>query len=133
MPKEIILLFTGFRNNMAFHAKTVNMTHNLEVLGSSPSWSTLKIRHLRVSRKCFFFYWRPSSDLFETKVTLCNLLKRRVIFCEFKKCFRKLKTKTTKSIVPIFVCRQIEKCCRTPPYYINNVLAHKTLIELQNS
>ena len=25
---------------MAFHAKTVNMTHNLEVPGSSPGWST---------------------------------------------------------------------------------------------
>jgi hypothetical protein len=31
---------------MAFHAKTVNMTHNLEVLGSSPGWSTLKISNL---------------------------------------------------------------------------------------
>ncbi|MBR1463761.1 MAG: hypothetical protein IJ604_10390, partial [Prevotella sp.] len=41
-PKEIILLFTGFCNNMAFHAKTVNMTHNLEVPGSSPGWSTQK-------------------------------------------------------------------------------------------
>ena len=30
-------------------------THNLEVLGSSPGWSTLNIKHLRVSRKCFFF------------------------------------------------------------------------------
>jgi len=29
-------------------------THNLEVVGSSPTWSTLKIKHLRVSRKCFF-------------------------------------------------------------------------------
>ena len=28
--------------------------HNLEVPGSSPGWSTLKIKHLRVSRKCFF-------------------------------------------------------------------------------
>jgi len=25
---------------MAFHAKSVNMTHNLEVPGSSPGWST---------------------------------------------------------------------------------------------
>ncbi len=30
------------------------MTHNLEVPGSSPGWSTLIIKHLRVSRKCFF-------------------------------------------------------------------------------
>ena len=43
MPKEIILLFTGFCNNMAFHAKTVNMTHNLEVPGSSPGWSTKEV------------------------------------------------------------------------------------------
>ena len=41
MPKEIILLFTGYCTNMAFHAKSVNMTHNLEVPGSSPGWSTL--------------------------------------------------------------------------------------------
>jgi hypothetical protein len=42
MPKEIILLFTGYCTNMAFHAKSVNMTHNLEVPGSSPGWSTTK-------------------------------------------------------------------------------------------
>ena len=57
------------------------------------------------------------AELFEAKVTSRYSLKRREIFCEFKKCFRKLETKTNKSIVPIFLCRQIDKCCRTPPYY----------------
>ena len=36
------------------HKISFSQTHNLEVLGSSPSWSTFKIKHLRGSRKCFF-------------------------------------------------------------------------------
>ena len=32
-------------------------THNLEVPGSSPGWSTLRIRHLQSFCRCFFFYW----------------------------------------------------------------------------
>ena len=36
------------------HKTSISQTHNLEVLGSSPSWSTLKVKHLRGSRKCFF-------------------------------------------------------------------------------
>ena len=32
------------------HKTSISQTHNLEVLGSSPSWSTLKIKQL--SRKC---------------------------------------------------------------------------------
>ena len=40
---------------MAFHAKTVNMTHNLEVPGSSPGWSTKKRAEALffLSRQCF--------------------------------------------------------------------------------
>ena len=34
----------------------VNDTHNLEVPGSSPGWSTLKIKHLQSFCRCFFFY-----------------------------------------------------------------------------
>ena len=74
---------------LKIHKISFCLTHNLEVLGSSPSWSTLIIKHLRVSRKCFFFCRRPSSDLFEAKVTSRDLLKLREIFYEFKKCFRK--------------------------------------------
>ena len=31
-------------------------THNLEVRGSSPSWSTLKIKHLQSFCRCFFLF-----------------------------------------------------------------------------
>ena len=37
-------------------------THNLEVIGSSPIWSTLKFKHLRVNRKCFFFCLRTPCE-----------------------------------------------------------------------
>ena len=63
--------------------------HNLEVIGSSPIWSTLRKEHLQRFCRCFFFSWRPSSDLFEAKVTSLDPLKRREIFWEFRKCFRK--------------------------------------------
>lgn len=33
-----------------------NQTHNLEVPGLSPGWSTLKIKHLQSFCRCFFFY-----------------------------------------------------------------------------
>ena len=29
-------------------------THNLEVVGSSPTWSTLKIKELQINRNSFF-------------------------------------------------------------------------------
>ena len=32
-------------------------SHNLEVPGSSPGWSTLRIKHLQIFCRCFFFYW----------------------------------------------------------------------------
>ena len=35
----------------------VPQTHNLEVPGSSPGWSTLKIKHLQGFCRCFFFCW----------------------------------------------------------------------------
>ena len=36
------------------HKTSISQTHNLEVLGSSPSWSTLKIKHLRAIVSAFF-------------------------------------------------------------------------------
>ena len=38
------------------HKTSISQTHNLEVLGSSPSWSTLKIKQLSHKLNCFFFY-----------------------------------------------------------------------------
>ena len=57
------------------HKTSISQTHNLEVPGSSPGWSTLKIKHLRVSRKCFFFCRRPLGDLFKAKLYKSELLK----------------------------------------------------------
>ena len=49
------------------HKTSISQTHNLEVPGSIPGWSTLKIKHLRASRKCFFHVcvnkWRESAIL----------------------------------------------------------------------
>ena len=36
------------------HKTSISQTHNLEVLGSSPSWSTLKIKQLSHKLSCFF-------------------------------------------------------------------------------
>ena len=37
-------------------------THNLEVPGSSPGWSTLKIKHLQSFCRCFFFILRTPCE-----------------------------------------------------------------------
>ena len=37
------------------HKTSISQTHNLEVLGSSPSWSTKGIKHLQRFCRCFFF------------------------------------------------------------------------------
>ena len=37
------------------HKTSISQTHNLEVLGSSPSWSTLKIKQLSRNRLTAFF------------------------------------------------------------------------------
>ena len=38
------------------HKTSISQTHNLEVIGSSPIWSTLKIKQLSQKLNCFFFY-----------------------------------------------------------------------------
>ena len=67
MPKEIILLFTDYCTNMAFHAKSVNMTHNLEVPGSSPGWSTKKSQSYSepffVAKRLNLLTWHASKPL----------------------------------------------------------------------
>ena len=37
------------------HKTSISQTHNLEVPGSSPGWSTFKIKHLREIASAFFF------------------------------------------------------------------------------
>ena len=39
------------------HKTSISQTHNLEVPGSSPGWSTKKIRQLQISN-CFFVFLR---------------------------------------------------------------------------
>ena len=47
---------------MGCHKKSIFAAHNLEVPGSSPGWSTLKIKHLRRFRRCFFFDLRTPCE-----------------------------------------------------------------------
>ena len=42
------------------HKISFSQTHNLEVPGSSPGWSTLKIKQLSQKLNCFFFLVRPT-------------------------------------------------------------------------
>ena len=58
-------------------------THNLEVLGSSPRWPTLKIKHLRTNVSAFFMTGRPSGDLFEAKLCCFRVLKFCNILWDF--------------------------------------------------
>ena len=37
------------------HKISFSQTHNLEVIGSSPIWPTLKIKQLSQKLNCFFF------------------------------------------------------------------------------
>ena len=43
--------YTDIKN----HKTSISQTHNLEVPGSSPSWSTLKIKQLNQKLNCFSF------------------------------------------------------------------------------
>ena len=65
-------------------------THNLEVLGSSPSWSTLKIKHLQRFCRCFFFSWWTWGEHRTLDVTYIYFLKPDVTLWEFKKVFSPL-------------------------------------------
>ena len=42
--------------NIKNHKISFSQTHNLEVLGSSPSWSTLLLQRLTLQRRSLFFY-----------------------------------------------------------------------------
>ena len=87
-------------------------SHNLEVPGSSPGWSTLEIKHLREIAGAFSFIRRPSGDLLEAKVTSRDLLKRRVIICEFMKCFCKDDSENKQvNRTNIFVKSEGQKTC----------------------
>ena len=51
------------------HKTSISQTHNLEVLGSSPSWSTLKIKELH--QKCSSFFLCFANNL-RTKLHFAN-------------------------------------------------------------
>ena len=43
------VIYKAKKNEVKFREIIFCQTHNLEVLGSSPSWSTLKMKQLRIS------------------------------------------------------------------------------------
>ena len=49
------------------HKTSISQTHNLEVLGSSPSWSTLLLQRLTLRRRPLFSFLRKQcvNKLFE--------------------------------------------------------------------
>lgn len=49
------VIYKAKKNEVKFHEIIFCQTHNLEVLGSSPSWSTVKIKELQSFRNSFFF------------------------------------------------------------------------------
>jgi hypothetical protein len=55
-------------------------THNLEVLGSSPSWSTKKISHLRMEREWLISF--SPLDLSPFYLKLANNILFLKISCE---------------------------------------------------
>ena len=57
-------------------------THNLEVVGSSPTWSTLKIRELRRFRDSLFLFGEIQAKFATEKLGYempCNLFERNDI------------------------------------------------------
>ena len=42
------------------HKTSISQTHNLEVLGSSPSWSTLLLQRLTSNRRPLFFFFHKT-------------------------------------------------------------------------
>ena len=50
-----------YKYTIDINAQTLTV-HNLEIPGSSPGWSTLKIKHLRRFRRCFFFDLRTPCE-----------------------------------------------------------------------
>ena len=55
------------------HKTSISQTHNLEVLGSSPSWSTLLLQRLTLQRRSLFFGFCVNK-LFELGVFRCDIL-----------------------------------------------------------
>ena len=49
------VIYKAKKNEVKFREIIFCQTHNLEVLGSSPSWSTLKIKQLSRNRLTAFF------------------------------------------------------------------------------
>ena len=50
------VIYKAKKNEVKFREIIFCQTHNLEVIGSSPIWSTLKIKQLSQKLNCFFFY-----------------------------------------------------------------------------
>lgn len=72
------VIYKAKKNEVKFREIIFCQTHNLEVPGSSPGWSTLKIRELRHIRNSFSFLGEIQVK-FATKKLIgeiqCNLSK----------------------------------------------------------
>ena len=49
------VIYKAKKNEVKFREIIFCQTHNLEVLGSSPSWSTLLLQRLTLQRRSLFF------------------------------------------------------------------------------
>lgn len=56
------------------HKTSISQTHNLEVLGSSPSWSTLLLQRLTSNRRPLFFFFHKTypTEKKEGNWSFCN-------------------------------------------------------------
>lgn len=74
------------KNEMQITENHLFATHNLEVPGSSPGWSTLRIKHLREIASAFSFignlqvtFLRRNSVI----MAFCNSMKLQRVFIDF--------------------------------------------------
>ena len=58
------VIYKAKKNEVKFREIIFCQTHNLEVLGSSPSWSTLKHKELRKPRNSFFHVCVNNAETF---------------------------------------------------------------------
>ena len=67
------VIYKAKKNEVKFREIIFCQTHNLEVLGSSPSWSTLLLQRLTLQRRSLFFGFCVNK-LFELGVFRCDIL-----------------------------------------------------------
>ena len=87
------------------HKTSISQTHNLEVLGSSPSWSTLKISNLEEIRVADFSFCENNAKTIGLSSTPFS-----ATFCNFLPfCFRKNFVNSRKQRSPSNRCRDLRR------------------------